>query len=556
MRKKQPRIVAAAVGNCVHVAGTISFLRLAEQCGYETHFLGPAVAIEKLLENAKKLQANVIGVSYRLTPSVAERLFAELETKAKKLGLKKKCRFVCGCTPAVAKVAQKFSIFERIFTGEEPIPEVLAYLRGENCESKDIHLGSTLLERWRNKKPYPLVRHHFGLPDLEATVEGVAEIAEARVLDVISLGPDQNAQFAFFRPDEMDPNLEGGGGVPVRTHRDMERIYEAAQRGNYPLLRCYSGTRDLLKWAELNLETIRNAWAAIPLCWYSVLDGRSNRPLRDAIAENQEAMKWHAERGIPVEVNEAHHWSLRDAPDVVAVVMAYLAAYNAKAMGVKHYVAQYMFNTPNGSWYSMDIAKMLAKVTLIESLHDDSFSSLRQVRTGLTSLSPNMNVAKGQLASSIHLAMSLKPDIVHVVGFSEADHAATPADVIESCQIINGVIRNTLYGLPSVEQDPQVIRRKEELLEEAQILLDAIKSLGSGTRDPYTDPEVIAKAVKIGLLDAPHLRGNQYAAGAVATRLIDGKCLAVDPDTNRPLSETERIERLLTAGAVGTATAD
>jgi hypothetical protein len=35
--------------------------------------------------------------------------------------------------------------------------------------------------------------------------------------------------------------------------------------------------------------------------------------------------------------------------------------------------------------------------------------------------------AKGQLAASVYLQMALKPSIVHVVGYVEAHHAATPA---------------------------------------------------------------------------------------------------------------------------------
>ncbi|HBK86124.1 MAG TPA: methionine synthase, partial [Firmicutes bacterium] len=66
---------------------------------------------------------------------------------------------------------------------------------------------------------------------------------------------------------------------------------------------------------------------------YSELDGRSNRPLATAIAENLATMAWYAERGIPVEVNEAHHWSLREASDTIAVAMAYLAAAFAKQQG-------------------------------------------------------------------------------------------------------------------------------------------------------------------------------------------------------------------------------
>lgn len=54
----------------------------------------------------------------------------------------------------------------------------------------------------------------------------------------------------------------------------------------------------------------------------------------------------HGERNIPVEVNDPHHWSLRDAHDAIGVADAYLVAYNAKQMGVKDYVAQYMLNVP------------------------------------------------------------------------------------------------------------------------------------------------------------------------------------------------------------------
>jgi len=61
-------IVAAALGECVHVAGIMNFLRLAEQSGWRTVFLGPAVPIEKVLEAARTEKADVIGVSYRLTP--------------------------------------------------------------------------------------------------------------------------------------------------------------------------------------------------------------------------------------------------------------------------------------------------------------------------------------------------------------------------------------------------------------------------------------------------------------------------------------------------------
>jgi hypothetical protein len=193
----------------------------------------------------------------------------------------------------------------------------------------------------------------------------------------------------------------------------------------------------------MSVLTIKNAWGAIPLCWYSVIDGRSKRTIDVAIRENQEVMKWYAERNIPVEVNESHQWSLRDAHDSLAVAMAFLAAYNARRAGVRHYVSQYMFNNPPGTWPVTDIAKMLAKNEMIESLAGDDFTVFRQVRAGLAHFSSNLLFAKGQLAASTVISLVLKPHIIHVVGYSEGDHAICPDELIESCQIVHGVLYNT-----------------------------------------------------------------------------------------------------------------
>jgi hypothetical protein len=519
------RIVGVAIGSCVHVAGVISFLRLAEELGHHTEFLGPAVNIADLVQLAADKNADMLAVSYRLSPETAGALFAELRDILVRSPLAD-VELVFGGTPAVAKVAAETGLFAYIFSGDDGPAEVLAFLRGESAgDSSGGIPPQTLSGRVQALAPYPLLRHHFGLPSLADTIAGVSAIAEAKVLDVISLGPDQNAQASFFRPHEMDPLQHGAGGVPVRSPEHLRALYAASQTGNYPLMRCYSGTRDLLKWAEMSRDTINNAWAAVPLCWYNVLDGRSNRTPAESIPENLAVMAWHAERGIPVEVNEAHHWSLREAPDVVAVVAAYLAALNAKQQGVKTYVAQYMFNTPLGTSYINDIAKMLAKRDLIESLHDENFTSLRQVRTGLMSLSTNMNLAKGQLASSIALALNLQPHIVHVVGYSEAQFAASPQVVIESCQIAHGVIRSRLHLAPDAAFDPRVGLRRKELLEQATKLLQAIAALGDGDH-ALADPAVIARAIAVGLLDAPHLKGNRYAKGAVKTKLVNGACVA------------------------------
>ncbi|HAA38275.1 MAG TPA: methionine synthase, partial [Firmicutes bacterium] len=525
-------------------AGVLRFLRLAEAHGYETEFLGPAAGTEGIVQAVLKYRPDILGLSYRLTPDLVNGLVREVAAGLEKAGLGETI-LIFGGTPAAAAAAEATGVFQRVFSGLEGIDEIVAYLQGREQEASSQRYADQLLPRLEGKRPYPLLRHHFGLPSLEATLQGVREIAEAKVVDIISIGPDQNAQASFFRPEEMDPLQDGAGGVPLRHPQDLYDLYQASRCGNYPLLRIYSGTRDLLQWAELAVDSINNAWGAIPLCWYSELDGRSDRPLAAALAENLAAMAWYAERGLPVEVNESHHWSLREAPDSVAVVMAYLAALFAKKQGVKHYVAQYMFNTPYGTWYNHDLAKMLAKKELITSLHDDNFRSYTQVRTGLASLDVNLHKAKGQLASSIHLALSLQPDIVHVVGYCEASHAATAADVIESCEIVTGVLQNTIDGLPDLNSEPTIQARKAVLLQEAQQLLAVLHELSEPGVELGSDPQVLVKAIKAGILDAPHLRGSKVALGKVQTQLNDGFCVAVHPETGKAMSEAERLELLL-----------
>ncbi|MGC8779124.1 MAG: methionine synthase, partial [Candidatus Caldatribacteriaceae bacterium] len=378
---------------------------------------------------------------------------------------------------------------------------------------------------------------------VEETVRGVAEISEARVLDCISLGPDQNAQEFFFRPERMEKEEHGSGGVPLRRREDLEAIYQASRRGNFPLLRCYSGTNDLARWAKLLKETINIAWGAVPIFWYSLLDGRSERPLEVAIRENQEAMWTYIDLGVPVEGLEAHQWSLRDAPDSVAVAAFYLACYQVKKLGGRFYVAQYMFNTPPGIAPWADLAKMLAKKELVAELEDENFRVFTQVRGGLAHFAPQLEVAKGQLGATTALGLFLRPHIVHVVGFAEGAHLVGPGEVMESARIVQGVLRDLLLGLPEIGRDPRIEERKEELKEEARLLLDTIRKLKENEEEPFLSPGVLTEAVRKGLLDAPHLWGNPEALGKARTKIVNGVLRPVDEE-GRVISERERLRKL------------
>lgn len=538
-------VVAGALGECVHVAGVTRFLRLAESAGWRTIFLGPATPISKFLEVAKQEKADLVGVSYRLTPETGERLLGEFAEAADELH-SAGVRFAFGGTPPVAARAASIQFFERIFEGGELEEEILAYLKGS---ASDIAAAEdypqTAIERIRWKAPYPILRHHFGLPEMETTLAGIGEIAEARLLDVISLGVDQDAQENFFHPERQDPRRRGAGGVPVRSVEDLRALYSATRSGNFPLLRIYSGTDDFIRLAELFVETIHNAWCAIPLFWFNQMDGRGPWDLAGSIRQHQEVMQWYGERNIPVELNEPHHWGMRDAPDVVFVVSAYLAAYNARAFGVKDYIAQLMFNSPPEISDAMDLAKMLAILELIAPLENENFRIWRQTRTGLLSYPVEPAAARAHLSASIYLQMALKPHIIHIVGHTEADHAATAEDILEACRMARRSISNAIQGAPDMTADPRIQARKQTLMAEAQVTLTAIRNLSQRTaQDPLTDPALLAQAVTLGILDAPQLKNNPFGRGAIRTRVIAGACQAVDSG-GQILNEKQRLIEFL-----------
>ncbi|MEL7626754.1 MAG: cobalamin B12-binding domain-containing protein [Anaerolineaceae bacterium] len=539
-------VVAGALGECVHVAGVSNFLRLAESAGWRTIFLGPAVPIETFLEVARREKADLVGVSYRLTPETGERLLAEFAEAASDLH-EQGVRFAFGGTPPVSRKAEALEgFFDQIFDGSQGREEVLAYLRGENLSSSDASsYPQSTIERIRWKAPYPLLRHHFGLPSMQSSIEGIRQIAEAKALDVISLGIDQDAQANFFHPERQNPRTTGAGGVPVRSAEDYHQLYQASQTGNYPLMRTYSGTDDFIRLAEMYVETINIAWCAIPLFWFNLMDGRGPLTLEESIQEHQNVMSWYGERGIPVELNEPHHWGMRDAPDVVYVTSAYLSACNAKGFGVKDYIAQLMFNSPPNLSDAMDLAKMLAILEMIAPLEDENFHIWRQTRTGLLSYPLEDNAARAHLATSIYLQMALKPHIIHIVGHTEADHAATAEDVIAASLAARRSIENALAGQPDMTFDPKVQARKKHLIEQAQITLQAIKNISAEVlSDPLIDPPTLTKAVSLGILDAPQLKNNRFAAGKISTRVIQGASEAVN-EQGETISEQERLEKFL-----------
>ncbi|HEY5605579.1 MAG TPA: methionine synthase, partial [Thermoplasmata archaeon] len=151
----------------------------------------------------------------------------------------------------------------------------------------------------------------------------------------------------------------------------------------------------------------------------------------------------------------------------------------------------------------------------------------------------------GHIGSSLHTMMAIRPHIIHVVGYSEANYHVGPKELIESCKIATGAVRNALLGLPDPLKDDRIVARRDELLGDANALLERIRDIADeNVEDPWRDGKTLARAVNVGILDAPHLLGNPVACGKTITRMIDGGSWATDPITGKPMTERQRLKWL------------
>ena len=536
-------MIVASIGNCVHAAGIYNFSVLARKEGYQVEYMGSAVPIKELVGGIIEFKPHVVALSYRLSEEGAFYLLKELEGIISEQGFEDMI-FIFGGTVETAKAARKFPYIRKVFDGSEDISESVIYLRNMEKEHAEEEIPpQTLGERIAWKKPFPIIRHHIGLETLEDTYEHIKILAENKLLDVISLAPDQNAQEHYFQQDQMPKGEDGAGGVPIRNEEHLRWMYEATRRGNFPMMRCYSGTRDLYPFSKILKDTVNNAWAAIPLTWYSQLDRRSDRELLRAIRENMEAIAYNAELGVPVEMNESHQWALRYCSDVIEVAISVITAKVAKHLGVKEMVMQYMLANPPSISPLMDLAKMQAKIDLMGEEEDENFKIYRMVRTGLLAYPADMDQAKGLISSTMFYGTFLKPDIVHVVSYSEAVKRATSVEILESIRMVKKSMEIADKGLlENIHEDKRFKNRLEFLKKEVRYLLGEISKL-KDVEDPLVDPEVIYLAIREGLLDAPGLKGFSVAKGNFRTEIHEGYHVTVDDD-GKILEEEERIRRV------------
>ncbi|MEW5784960.1 MAG: glutamate mutase L [Bacillota bacterium] len=512
--KNKKRVLVGSIGDCVHSLGVETFAEWMEdkEIGYFAVKLGPAVPIQDVINKIRESRPTVVGISSRLGDLHVDKLIREFMDKALEHKIDPQCSGIRysfgGLRPAanlvramtgvpiledkfsppedrnydLDKIAAEYASYTRYHAFFELIVD--DYVTMEELERFAFDLpphelekltwSDDLLERIkevRERENRPILRAHIGIAaeDIEPTIEDIEKVCDAHTLEIVSLGPDQPTQayLAKFIRGEEDPEkyLKGQGGVPIRSEEDLRRLKEATLRGNYPMIRIYSGTDELLELAKIFEKHFHMPFPAVPIFFYNELDGRGPIAIREGFDEHLEVIRWWAEQGKPVEINDPHQWQLRNCSDDMYVLDHVMCAVIALKCGVKHYIMQLMFDLPPEISGRNDLAKMLAAYELIEPLtRKYGFNIIKETRGGLSSFPPNLDMAKGHLAITTHWQMYMQPDIIHVVSFPEAHHEAKAADIIESCDIVKQVIKDFYKGeQPDIIADPKFHARKEEL---------------------------------------------------------------------------------------------
>ena len=594
-----------------HTMGVHAAAALLRDCGYKVMISPKSIeyAMERITsESSQKVildwindnHIERIGFSYRLDPDTAVELMGRLIYLLTSKGYyggtdpKIKSVFFAGLTPACEKIEKEYEGKVSAFRGGESAEETLLVMGvpfedipktiKEGCQyDKDIaKFGEKIIKSGeylrmtppeRNMYPefgtmkdtlelrlehnfkggfQPVIRSHSGPYSddmsrkamLKEYQEWCHELGRTGYLDVLSIGSSQLSQSNFGENWDGKPN---GGGVPVNSELEYMDIWQAARP---MLVRTYSGTKNILKLAEIYERSINISWHALSLWWFNELDGRGPNTLYDNLKEHLETIKYIASTGKPVETNVPHHFAFRGADDVTYIISGFLAAKAAKKYGTKTFVLQNMLNTPRSTWGIQDIAKGRTLLKLVKELQDDNFRVILQSRAGLDYFKPDIETAKVQLATVTALMddidpyNAMSPEIIHVVSYSEALFLATPDILNESIKItrtaLNEYRRLKKKGLTSDVMTDDILKRQSELETACRKI---IRAMEKNIPDLYS-PEGLYLAFVGGWLPVPELWSDSdefVHAKGWGTRMTNGGVVLCDHDVI--VSTDSRINR-------------
>lgn len=608
--------VLATLGDDPHTQGLFRVARIAHKAGLIAHVLPPGSSLDAILASVQRADPEWLGFSYRLSSAVAvrefrgclsrlaaERLLWHPSGAARRValaGLPESMRVVdlirAELPCEVWTMAQDRDLlracgrvldFFAVPVGRRA--EILAELRPEMHPPRFAALGQLAHDiagndDYRNEPPLPvpterartsyveriremdmpLLRTHFGVPapTIAPTVEGIAALADARVVDEISLGSSDLSQRHYGDPAAF-ASRKNDGGVPYSNFDHLVALFQASRRGNFPGMKPYAHVVGLVPFVDecIRAGMLVGSHQAVPLYWFNELDSRGPASVRDSIREHQATVRMLAERGIPVEMNDPNHYSSRWAHDTIVAADYGLIAAVMLAQGAKDLVLQMQFNKPRETSDHGDLAKMLAALDLAgEMIHGTGAKIWRETRTGIDSFDPDLDSARHQLARSTLLQLLVKPHAIHLVSYCEAVHVAGVDDVIDSSRLVRRCVRafrQYQNDLLRLRQDPLVAQRRAQLVAEAKITLRHIAAL-DGRSVPASgaplasmvrrlaNPESLFRALDAGIMAAPGIfhPGYPAARNVVTAPVAHGFIECLDPETGGVRREADRLAHL------------
>lgn len=613
--------VLATLGDDPHTQGLFRVARIAQKAGLVAHVLPPSSTLDTILEEIHRTDPAWLGFSYRLSPEIAVREFRRCLGRLAAEGMLRRShgglRHV-----ALAGLPESMQAIESV-RADLPCPvwtmpqdrdlmrgcarvldfldvtardrmAILEELRPELfpprfAELDELASEVTANDDYRNEPPLPapserartsyimriresatpLLRTHFGIPapTIAPTVEGIATLAEARVVDEISLGSSDLSQRHFGDPHAF-VGRKNDGGVPYSTFKHLVELFQASRRGNFPGMKPYAHVVNLVPFIDTCLRAgmLAGSHQAVPLFWFNELDGRGPMPVRESIREHQAAVRELARCGIPVEMNDPNHFSSRWAHDAVVAVDYALITAVMLAGGVNDLILQLQFNKPRETSDHGDLAKMLASLDLAEEMIASCGLSAhlwRETRTGIDSFPPDKCAARHQLARSTFLQLLVQPHVIHLVSYCEALHVAGVEDVIDSSRLVRRCIRVFQKQAPELLRlriHPLVAGRRAQLAAEARVTLRHIAAIDRD-RPPLptaplatlaprlANPDVLMRALETGVMAAPGIFHPGYPAArrVVTAPVAHGFIECIDPATGAPMDEATRLARCFAA---------
>lgn len=601
--------VATSLANDPHTEGMHNASKIAAFGGVGSYILPPSLDYTPFYEAVDRYKPRYIGLSYRQNEEVAvAELFKVVnyfytsglikpddDVKIQFAGLPKTIRIMedkinelplkvilCQNSHKVLdRVTETVDFFEITTNRSEIINQVYEELVPKGIEIFDQLADEAVRnDDYKNEPPlvvptvsacndyitrikeseFPVLRSHFGIPapDIKPTVEGIKELSNARVLDEVSLGSSDLSQRYFGHPEKF-LELKNDGGVPYKDFNDLVALYQASRFGNFPGVKPYCHVNDLVGFVHQCLDAgmLRGAHQAVPLFWFNELDGRGSATVRENIKEHFACVCELAKEGIPVEMNDPNQWSSRWAHDTVIVTSYALVSAVMTMCGVQNMILQMQFNKPKETGDYADLAKMSAGMEMAHRIsmgRKNPALIFRETRTGIESLSSDMDFAKWQLARSTFLQMCMDPHIIHIVSYCEANYAARPADIIDSSRLIRRAVRifrEHKEDIMKYVNVPIVQERRDFLINESTYLLKEIAKLHpkykpcplEAMAQFLGNEDVLASAIEQKLMTAPGIINAKYKGEFITKPMKYGMINVVDDFTNpKIVTEEERLK--------------